>query len=366
MCGPRNRRESKVPETDTISRRSSRFRTNRYPGFVGGSTSPTTGNLVPAPITGNPQSASGAASSSIAPAEPKSALANIQVPEFPEPPGVGDYAKQVAGAGAQYAGGVIGEAAGKAYAAGPTAGDLGASVSQGFSDFGTDVKDFGTKVADFGSNLFGGGETAIAAGTAPTEVVAGASKGTPFEGSIGGGIGVGLARAGVGLLTGEKPGKALKSGAATGIGYALGSAITGGNPIGGFVGSVVGSLVGGRVICTELYRQKKIGFWLYFNDLRHAHGHMDQAVIEGYHRWAVPVVRWMRRDDWIGRLTTAIAKPLATWRAMETAYVMGFADRRCWEGWLVRKVGEPLCWLIGQFDSNADWRSLYNTKPAGG
>ena len=324
MSGPRNRRGSKVPETDTISRPSTRFRTNRFPGFYGGSTSPTTGNLVPGPRTDNPQSASGAASSSIAPAKPTSALANIQIPEIPEPPGLGDVAKQAAGAGAQYAGGVIGETAGKAFAAGK---DLGPSIAEGFSDFG--------------SKVFGGGETAVAAARVPTtyvkalpggreviqvldagkpaEAAVAASDGSSVGGSIGGGIGVGLTRAGVGLLTGEKPGKALKSGATTGIGYALGSALTGGNPIGGFVGSVVGSLVGGRVICTELYRQNKLGFSLYFNDLRHAHDHMDQAVIDGYHRWAITVVCWMRRDDWIGRLTTAIARPLSTWRAMETA-----------------------------------------------
>ena len=128
------------------------------------------------------------------------------------------------------------------------------------------------------------------------------------------------------------------------------------------VGGAIGGVIGGRVICTELADQNIIPRELLRYDLEHSYIHGDKDVINGYHTWAIPVVFWMRRKDWVGKLARAIAAPLAVWRAKEVSYVMGYRDRPCWEGKLVRWIGEPLCWAIGQFVSASDWRVIYSSK----
>lgn len=419
-----------MAETDTISRNIPRFRSSQYPGFVGGATDQTTGNLVPAAQSGNPNRVStqlsGSTTSSIN--TPQSPLSSVQLPELPEPPGLKDYAAVGGGAAANYAGSKIGQYAGAAVDSGVP---LSSALSKGVSDFGSDLADFGTQIADtfgfsssaaptslagsvgapaaatpgastgsFASLASGGGQVSevgfSAAGTglgAPSPVVSydvpvagvdkvfsgGLGSGGPQAGSaassgtgstsgfasgssIGAGVGAGVATAAIGLLTGQSPGEALKSGAATGVGTYIGFSI--GGPIGGFIGGAIGGIVGGRVICTELYRQGKLGFSWYSADLRHAISRINGTTIDGYHVWAPMVVRWMRRDDWIGRLTTAFSKPLATWRAREVAYQIGMVDRPCWEGKIVRWVGEPVCWIIGKLAKPEDWRTLYNINPA--
>ena len=50
-----------MAETDFIPTKAARFRTSRYPGFVGGGTDPVTGNLRPSFLTLNPNPSQGEA-----------------------------------------------------------------------------------------------------------------------------------------------------------------------------------------------------------------------------------------------------------------------------------------------------------------
>lgn len=175
--------------------------------------------------------------------------------------------------------------------------------------------------------------------------------------NIGASVGAGIAAAGISLLTGASPGQALKSGAGTAVGTAVGNAVLPG--IGGVIGGFIGGAIGGRVICTELAIQEKMSPTIMLADVMHARQHVPQEVIDGYHAWALDVVRWMRRDDWFGRLTVRMAKPLAEWRAKQAAHEMGWLDKPCWEGKVVRWMGEPICRFIGTRKGASNYRELY-------
>lgn len=111
---------------------------------------------------------------------------------------------------------------------------------------------------------------------------------------------------------------------------------------------------GKRVICTHFVMQKRLSAELWKADIRFT-ARLSPATVRGYHFWAVPYVRLMRRHRW----AEAVMLPLATWRAQEVAFQMGKRARGSYLGKLVRLVGEPICWLVGQFAREADWSSLY-------
>ncbi|MCG8510390.1 MAG: hypothetical protein MI741_14275, partial [Rhodospirillales bacterium] len=115
---------------------------------------------------------------------------------------------------------------------------------------------------------------------------------------------------------------------------------------------------GSRVICTELVRQGRLDTGLYFLDLRFAEQRLSPAHLRGYHLWAVPLVRLMRRS----RLATAIIAPLARWRAEEVAHILGKRRRGSLRGKAVRLLGEPLCWLLGQVVRETDYCKLYEQE----
>ena len=71
--------------------------------------------------------------------------------------------------------------------------------------------------------------------------------------------------------------------------------------------------------------------------------HLSPAKVRGYHAWAVPYVRLMKRSA----LATHLIEPFARWRAEEIAYQMGARKRANWKGKGVRGAGEPICWALG-------------------
>lgn len=98
-----------------------------------------------------------------------------------------------------------------------------------------------------------------------------------------------------------------------------------------------------RVICTELVRQGRMAPSLQRLDIAFTLKRLSPATVRGYHFWAVPYVRLMKRST----LTTALINPLATWRAKEIAYQMGERAKPHYPGKAVRAVMEPLCWALG-------------------
>ena len=121
-----------------------------------------------------------------------------------------------------------------------------------------------------------------------------------------------------------------------------------------------------RVICTELVRQSLMAPSLQRLDITYTLRHLSPATVRGYHAWAVPYVRLMKRSH----LATRLVEPLARWRAEEIAYQMKSRSCPHYPGRVVRWLGEPVCWercsaglatRIGFFRSRIQssfWRSV--------
>jgi len=98
-----------------------------------------------------------------------------------------------------------------------------------------------------------------------------------------------------------------------------------------------------RVICTELVRQGLMAPRLQRLDIAYTLRHLSPVTVRGYHAWAVPYVRLMKRSH----LATRLVEPLARWRAEEIAYRMKSRSRPHYRGRVVRWLGEPVCWALG-------------------
>ena len=158
----------------------------------------------------------------------------------------------------------------KIAAAGELGGFFGGRVGRFMS--GSDGMDFSKAISAGGKSMFPGSKIEI-------------PDGTPY----GAGAGYGIGRTVGGLLAGEDAGDAIKGGVKSGIGGAIGTAI--GGPIGGFIGASIG----GRVICNELQRQGVMSRQNVLLDYRFTRDHLTTQHVNGYHVWAVHVVKQMRK-----------------------------------------------------------------------
>lgn len=109
-----------------------------------------------------------------------------------------------------------------------------------------------------------------------------------------------------------------------------------GNPSADSLGVDAGGGDGGgaaSVICTELKRQG-----LMPADLAGHGAHPDPLVLAGYHLWAIPYVRLMRRS----RIATMAVRPLALrWAGQHTGV------RPTVTGWIIKHLGERACRVLG-------------------
>lgn len=113
---------------------------------------------------------------------------------------------------------------------------------------------------------------------------------------------------------------------------------------------------GKNAICTELHRQGLMPSDLYFWDMAHAVRVMPDELRRGYHYWAVPYVRLMRKSPF----ATAFIRPFAVARAKQVAHVEGKAKRGSLLGKAIRIIGEPICYTLGHFCAETDLRELYD------
>lgn len=164
------------------------------------------------------------------------------------------------------------------------------------------------------------------------------------------GYGYGIGRTVGGLLAGENFKDAAKSGVKSGIGAAVGSVF-------GPVGSFIGASIGGRVICNELQRQGVMSRQNVLLDYRFTRDHLTTQHVNGYHVWAVHVVKQMRKGRGV-----KLWRHLAQHRANEIAYIYGKRDKPDYLGKIYRKILEPICWSVGFFCEKTDWSVLYKTK----
>ena len=172
-----------------------------------------------------------------------------------------------------------------------------------------------------------------------------------LKGAAGGAIG----NIAVQLALGRDPVKAAKSAGAGAIGKILGNAIFPGFV--GFIGGTLGSIIGGRVICNELMKQGLMTKEDVLMDYKFTRDYLTPQHVNGYHMWAVWVVKKMRQGKMV-----KFWKHIAKHRANEIAYIYGKKDKPDYLGKIYRKVGESVCWLLGGFAKATDWSVLYKKK----
>ena len=153
------------------------------------------------------------------------------------------------------------------------------------------------------------------------------------------------------LIKGENLKDSVKAGAKVGVGTYVGTLI--GGPFGGMIGGIIG----GRVICNELMRQGIMTRKQVVLDYKFTRDHLTPTHVNGYHVWAVWMVKQMRK----GRLVNFWTH-VAGHRANEIAYIYGERDKPDYLGKVYRKVLEPICWSIGFFCQKTDWTVLYKEK----
>ena len=166
-----------------------------------------------------------------------------------------------------------------------------------------------------------------------------------------GSAGAGLGTTAAMLIGGASLKDSAKAGAKVSVGTYIGTAI--GGPIGGFIGG----MLGGRVICNELQRQGIMTRKQVVLDYRFTRDYLTPTHVNGYHIWAVWMVKQMRK----GRLVNFWTH-VAGHRANEIAYIYGDRDKPDYLGKVYRKILEPICWSIGFFCKKTDWSVLYKQK----
>lgn len=121
-------------------------------------------------------------------------------------------------------------------------------------------------------------------------------------------------------------------------------------------GNDSGSSNEGRVICTELNKTGELSTADLVRDIRFTYRHLSKKHLKGYLAWAIPTVRHIQRF----KTYRKVWKHIAQHRANDIAWRMnqGKFDLL---GRIYAGIGEPLCWLIGNFVSDKNY-NLLNTK----
>jgi hypothetical protein len=161
------------------------------------------------------------------------------------------------------------------------------------------------------------------------------------------------------LAMGEDPASAARKAGASAIASHVAKSILVPflGPVGGLIGGLVGGAVGGRVICNELMKQGLLSKEDVILDYRFTRDYLTPQHVNGYHLWAVWVVKQMRK----GRMVS-FWKYIAQSRANEIAYIYGKKDKPDYIGKAIRIIGEPVCWFLGLFCKKTDWSTLYKEK----
>lgn len=99
---------------------------------------------------------------------------------------------------------------------------------------------------------------------------------------------------------------------------------------------------GSKVICTELYVQKRLPHNIWVADIEYAK-QINPIVVMGYHSWGIPVTKLMRKS----RFITSIVEPFAKAWAYHMAYKIGVTPNKNYGGLILEKIGIPVCYVIG-------------------
>lgn len=142
--------------------------------------------------------------------------------------------------------------------------------------------------------------------------------------------------------------------AGTVAGAAIGTAIFPG--VGTMIGGMIGGLIGGSsVICNELHRQGILSAEVLAAD--EAFGRtMPRNVVVGYHTWARPFTKLMRRN----KIANYVGRILGTAWANEMAYRVGVKSAKSnLFGKILLWIGAPICGFIGAMKTKRILQGAY-------
>lgn len=114
---------------------------------------------------------------------------------------------------------------------------------------------------------------------------------------------------------------------------------------------------GKKVVCTELARQKQLSRALYRACNRYAEKRWSKTTLNGYHWWAVPLVKAMRHNRWLVRIVSFFA----TRRARHIAYVLGDTKSGSAFGAAVAFLVDGSSSVVGRFCSDQNYVQLYSS-----
>lgn len=157
------------------------------------------------------------------------------------------------------------------------------------------------------------------------------------------------------LTKGKDPAKSAKKGAGAAVGTYVGTVL--GGPIGSVVGATVGASIGGRVICNELRRHGMMTTEDILIDYYFTQKYLTPIHVNGYHIWAIYIVRKMRQGK-----SLKFWYHVANHRLNEVKYILGKRDKPDYLGKIYRFIGEKTCYILGKFCKKTDWSVLYNKK----
>lgn len=180
--------------------------------------------------------------------------------------------------------------------------------------------------------------------------------------SCGGGGGVGTVGPSWGVANGASGDTSGSYSDTNGDGYTDGFSGTGvGSPdsYGGYSTASPGESSGGgeSVLCTYFYKKGMLPAFIYAADSDYAQTRASIAACNGYHAWAVPMVRHLQSGHH-PYLERFLYLGVRSW-AFEMAYQMGVIDHSNFTGRWMRRIGEPLCALIGCFSKGKNYQALW-------
>ena len=108
-----------------------------------------------------------------------------------------------------------------------------------------------------------------------------------------------------------------------------------------------------RVICTELHSTKELSTKDWIRDTQFTFKNLSKTHVKGYLAWAIPTVKHIQKY----KLYRKVWKHIAQHRANDIAWRMkqGKFDLL---GRIYAGIGEPLCWVIGNFVSDYNLNKL--------
>lgn len=115
----------------------------------------------------------------------------------------------------------------------------------------------------------------------------------------------------------------------------------------------------GRVVCTELVRQGLMSAEELHTDIDYTFSHLTSTHVRGYHFWAKPYARLMKRKDWRGRAATHIIKPFVLSRSHAIRRHLGMTDQFTLFGEASKIFFEGMSFIFGVFVAETEQSSIY-------